>query len=174
MAVAGRFALVLICVIGAGCGSTETRSTGEDLVKMHREAQAAFDSGEHARAEVLYKGLLRAMPNDAETWLRLGNLYARTDNAEQAVNAYLTALSLNGNDPRAWHNLGVVRIRQAWAAMLRANGLSGTGDPINGSSAETLRALEKLPYISNAGADARPAAGGGKPAPAVRPAESRP
>lgn len=167
-AAAGRAAVILLCLLGAGCGSTETRSTGEDLVKMHREAQAAFESGEHARAEVLYRGLLRAMPNDAETWLRLGNLYARTDNAEQAVNAYLTALSLNGTDPRAWHNLGVVRIRQAWAAMLRANALSASGDPINGVSGETLRALEKLPYLSDA---PRANTGSGKPAP--RP-ESKP
>lgn len=158
---AGRAAAALLCVLAAGCGSVETRSTGEDLVKMHQEAQAAFDSGEHARAETLYKGLLRAVPNDAETWLRLGNLYARTDNAEQAVNAYLTSLSLNSADPRAWHNLGVVRLRQAWTVMLRANGLSATSDPIYGSSSETLRVLEQLPYLS----DHRPA----KPAPGAKP-----
>ncbi len=161
-AAACRGAAALLCLLGAGCGSVETRSTGEDLVKMYQEAQAAFDSGEHARAETLYKGLLRAMPNDAETWLRLGNLYARTDNAEQAVNAYLTALSLNGNDPRGWHNLGVVRLRQAWSVMLRAHGLTAAGDPINGSSAETLRVLEQLPYLSDT---PRPA----KPAPAAQP-----
>jgi len=160
-------AAVLACAIGAGCGGLETRSAGEDLVKMHQAAQAAFDSGENARAEVLYKGLVRAMPNDAETWFRLGNLYARTDNADQAVSAYLTSLSLNGNDPRAWHNLGVVRLRQAWAALLRANTLTAPPEPIHAMSTEMIRSLEKLPYLS----DDRPgkpaagaaATGGGKP-----------
>ena len=156
---------IMLCVIGAGCSGLETRSAGEDLVKMQQEAQAAFDSGENARAETLYKGLARAMPNDAETWLRLGNLYARTDNADQAVNAYLTSLSLNGADPRAWHNLGIVRLRQAWAALLRANTLTVPPEPINAISAELIHSLEKMPYLTNDGA-AKPAAGAagsGKP-----------
>lgn len=139
---------LLLCAL-AGCAGVENRSGGEDFVKMQREAQAAFDSGENARAEVLYKGLLRSMPNDAETWFRLGNLYARTDNADQAVNAYLTALTLNGSDPRAWHNLGVIRLRQAWAALLRANALTSPKEPINQMSAEMIRSLEKLPYLTD-------------------------
>lgn len=163
--IARPVAAVLLCAIGAGCGALETRSVGEDLVKMQQEAQAAFDSGENARAEVLYKGLVRAMPNDAETWLRLGNLYARTDNADQAVSAYLTSLSLNGADPRAWHNLGVVRLRQAWAALLRANTLTVPPEPIHTMSAELIHSLEKMPYLS-ADRPAKPAAGAagsGKP-----------
>ena len=160
-----RAAVVLLSVLGAGCGAMESRSVGEDLVKMQQEAQAAFDTGENARAEVLYKGLLRSMPNDAETWFRLGNLYARTDNPDQAVNAYLTSLSLNGNDPRAWHNLGVVRLRQAWASLLRANALTPPKDPVNGMSGEMIRALEKMPYLSGE-RSASPA-----PAAAPRPGE---
>ena len=156
---------VLLCAVGAGCGGLETRSVGEDLVRMQQEAQAAFDSGENARAEALYKGLVRAMPNDAETWLRLGNLYARTDNADQAVNAYLTSLAINGADPRAWHNLGVVRLRQAWAALLRANTLTVPPEPIHAMSSEILRSLEKVPYLSSepAGKPAAPARPGGQP-----------
>lgn len=153
-------AAMLLCVLAAGCGGMETRPEGgsEEFLKMQREAQAAFDSGENARAEVLYKGLLRAQPNDAEAWFRLGNLYARTDNADQAVNAYLTCLSLNGNDARAWHNLGVVRLRQAWAALLRANTLTAPPEPIHTISAEMIRALEKVPYLSDS-APGKPAAG---------------
>lgn len=157
---AARAVVVLLCAVGAGCGGMETRSTGEDMVKMQQDAQAAFDSGENARAEVLYKGLVRAMPNDAETWFRLGNLYARTDNPDQAVNAYLTSLSLNGSDARAWHNLGIVRLRQGWAALLRANTLTVPPEPIHAMSTEIIRSLEKIPYLSDDRA-AKPAAGPG-------------
>ena len=155
-------AAIALCVAVAGCGAMETRNeTGaEEFLKMQREAQAAFDSGENARAEVLYKGLVRAMPNDAEAWFRLGNLYARSDNAEQAVEAYLRCLSLNGNDARAWHNLGVVRLRQAWASLLRANTLTAPPEPINAISADMLRALEKVPHLMD-GQAPRPAVGAG-------------
>ena len=161
--IARLLAAVLVCAVGAGCGGMETRSVGEDLVRMQQEAQAAFDSGENARAEALYKGLIRSTPNDAETWFRLGNLYARTDNPDQAVSAYLTSLSLNGSDARGWHNLGIVRLRQAWAALLRANTLTVPPEPIHAMSSEMIRSLEKLPYLS----DDRP----GKPAagPAAKP-----
>lgn len=155
-----RIAAIALCAALTGCGAMETRteSGGEEFLKMQREAQAAFDSGENARAEVLYKGLLRAMPNDAEAWFRLGNLYARSDNAEQAVDAYLRCLSINGNDARAWHNLGVVRLRQAWASLLRANTLTAPPEPINAMSAEMIRALEKVPYLSD-GQPPKPAVG---------------
>lgn len=157
---AARAAVVLLCAAGAGCGGLETRSVGEDLVKMQQEAQVAFDSGENARAEALYKGLIRSMPNDAETWFRLGNLYARTDNPDQAANAYLTALSLNGSDARAWHNLGIVRLRQGWAAFLRANSMTEPSQPIHAMSTEIIRTLEKMPYLLEE-RSAKPAAGPG-------------
>ena len=155
-----RVVLVLVCAAGTGCSGMESRSVGEDLVRMQQEAQVAFDSGENARAEALYKGLIRSMPNDAETWFRLGNLYARTDNPDQAANAYLTALSLNGSDARAWHNLGIVRLRQGWAAFLRANTMTVPPQPIHAMSAEIIRSLEKMPFLSEE-RSAKPAAGPG-------------
>ncbi len=163
--IARPLTVLLLCAAGAGCAGMD-RSAGEDMVKAQRDAQAAFDSGENVRAEVLYKGLLRSNPNDGETWFRLGNLYARTDNADQAVTAYLTALSLNGGDARAWHNLGVVRLRQGWAALLRANTLSAPPEPIHAMSTEMIRTLEKIPYLTGEQAGKPPAAapvGGGKP-----------
>ena len=92
-----------------------------------------------ARAEALFRALARATPNDAETWLRLGNLYARTNNPDQAVEAYLKSLSLNSNDSRAWNNLGIVRLRQSWASLIRANSLADPKDPVAATSSEIVR-----------------------------------
>jgi Flp pilus assembly protein TadD len=148
---------VLLCAALAGCAALDHRAS-DDLVKMQREAQAAFDNGEDARAETLLRALARAMPNDAETWLRLGNLYARTNNPDQAVDAYLKSLSLNSNDSRAWNNLGIVRLRQSWAALIRANSLADPKDPAFATSSEIVKALEQLPSIADLKA-AKPAAG---------------
>jgi Flp pilus assembly protein TadD len=139
---------VLWCTVIAGCTMMDHRSS-DDLLKMQREAQAAFDNGEDARAETLFKALARATPNDAETWLRLGNLYARTNNPEQAVDAYLKSLSLNSNDSRAWNNLGIVRLRQSWAALIRANSLADPKDTAFASSNEIVKTLEQLPSIAD-------------------------
>ncbi|MCE9641550.1 MAG: tetratricopeptide repeat protein [Betaproteobacteria bacterium] len=137
------------CAALAGCAVIDNSGGANDLLRIQREAQAAFDSGEDARAETLFKALARAVPNDAETWLRLGNLYARTNNPEQAVDAYMKSLSLNSSDSRAWNNLGIVRLRQSWAALIRANSLSDPKDPAFATSSEIVKVLETLPSIAD-------------------------
>ena len=120
-----------------------------DLVGLNREAQLAAESGETAKAEVLYRSLVKRMPNDASTWLRLGNLYARNNKPDEAVGAYQRALIANNAESRAWYNLGVVRLRQAWAAMLQVQvQLDDATEPTLRKQAEdVLEHLEKLPFI---------------------------
>jgi len=120
-----------------------------DLVGLNREAQLAAESGETAKAEVLYRSLVKRMPNDASTWLRLGNLYARNNKPDEAVGAYQRALIANNAESRAWYNLGVVRLRQAWAAMLQVQvQLDDATEPTLRKQAEdVLEYLEKLPFI---------------------------
>lgn len=133
-----------------------------DLVSLNREAQLSAESGEIAKAEALYKSLVRRMPNDADTWLRLGNLYARNNKPDEAVAAYHRALVINGADAKAWYNLSVIRMRQAWAAMLQvqAQETLPASDPLRQQAEEVLGYLEKLPFLkdeqrkSKAGADA--------------------
>src|SRR4051812_48449517 len=120
-----------------------------DLVTINREAQFAYESGEDARAEVLYRSLVRRMPNDSETWLRLGNLYARSNHADEAANAYQKALIANNSDPRAWHNLGVVRLRQAWASMLQAHSNLDPKDPLYENVEAVIKHLGQLPLLQD-------------------------
>lgn len=114
---------------------------GGDVFDLHRNAVLAYESGEDARAEALYQGLTRAAPNDPETWLRLGNLYARSNKPDDAADAYQQALLLNPNNHRVWYNLGVIRQRQAHAALIQANMLSEQNDPLH---AKTEAMIEKL------------------------------
>lgn len=120
-----------------------------DLVGLNRDAQLAAESGETAKAEILYRSLVKRMPNDASTWLRLGNLYARNNKPDEAVGAYQRALIANNAESRAWYNLGVVRLRQAWAAMLQVQiQLDDATDPtLRKQAEEVLEYLEKLPFI---------------------------
>ena len=147
---------VLLAAACAGCAGgngweAKPLDPDADLVTINREAELAYESGESAKAEALYKSLVRRMPNDAETWFRLGNLYARNNRPDEAANAYQKALLANNADPRAWHNLGVVRLRQAWAAMLQAYENLKPGNPLYESVEATLGELEKIPLIDPEG-----------------------
>lgn len=121
-------ALALLATLSA-CGSLMTTST-DDALAMQRTALLAYEDGEDRKAEALYLGLLKISPNDAETWLRLGNLYARSNRPDNAADAYQHAVLLNPDDPRAWYNLGVIRQRQTLAAYIQALQLSKPGELI--------------------------------------------
>lgn len=131
---------LLSAALTLGACSTPT-VIGGDVFELHRTAVLAYESGEDAKAEALYQGLARAAPSDPEIWLRLGNLYARSNKPDDAADAYQHALLLNRNDLRAWYNLGVIRQRQAYAAFIQANLLADKGDP---AYAKTETMIEKL------------------------------
>lgn len=131
----------------AGCAIAPEKSSTDDLALMHREAQAAFDQGDDARAELLYKKLTTLADQDAETWLRLGNIYARTNNTPSAIEAYRQSLSINDADPRAWNNLGIVMLRQSWHTLVRAKQLAKPNDAAFVNSSKIIQVLERLPAI---------------------------
>jgi len=125
----------------------KTLDKDPDLVSINREAELAYESGEAAKAEALYKNLVRRMPNDAETWMRLGNLYARNNRPEEAAAAYQKALAIDSNEAKAWNNLGVVRLRQAWAALIQARATVAAKSPLAEQLDTTLEHLGKLPLL---------------------------
>jgi Flp pilus assembly protein TadD len=143
----------------AGCASAVMQKIDNDpdVITINREAQLAYEGGENAKAEALYKSLVRKMPNDAETWFRLGNLYARANRPDEAANAYQRALIADNANPRAWHNLGVIRLRQAWASMMQAQEYLKPDAPLYQAVDQVLKQLEKMPIV-DADGKATPAA----------------
>lgn len=116
-----------------------------NLYDMRREAQIAYAGNQDDRAEKLLLGLTRSVPNDPEAWFYLGNLYARTNRPERAAEAYQKALMLNQGDAKAWHNIGVVRLREAWAAFIQAYEASTPGDPLHAKLESLIGAMEQIP-----------------------------
>ena len=123
----------------SGCGLMQAST--DDLLDMQRNALSAYEGGQDAKAEALYLGLLKTAPSDAETWLRLGNLYARTGRPDNAADAYQRGLLLAPNDARLWHNLGVIRQRQALAAYIQALELTKPGEVIYENSESQIQLL---------------------------------
>jgi cytochrome c-type biogenesis protein CcmH/NrfG len=137
---------------------------GNDVYAQQQSAVLAYESGEDAKAEALFQGLVRAVPNDPENWLRLGNLYARSNRPEDAAQAYQKSLMLNPNDPRVWYNLGVVRQRQAYAAFLQANLQFDEKDPLHARTETLIKQLALHPVVPEVVEGAARPAGGEKDA----------
>ena len=125
----------------------------DDVYEMHQSALLAYESGADARAEALYQGLARSAPNDPETWLRLGHLYARSNRPDKAGEAYERGLLLAPGDARLWYNLGIIRQRQAHAAFIMAHQYIDDADPLQ------AKAKAMIERLAPAVAEAAPAAG---------------
>ena len=131
----------------------ESRATPE-LALLNQNAQLADAGGEVAKAEALYKAVLRQSPNDADTWYRLGNLYANNNRPTEAAIAYERTLVADNGHARAWHNLSIIRLRQAYASMLQAQITVDTNDPL----AERIdTTLDELSHLSILDSQPRPA-----------------
>jgi len=137
-------AMAVIWLFGLG-GCAMDLAKHDNPYELQQQGLVAYGAGEDGKAEKLFKGLLAASPNNAETWFYLGNLYARSDRPDEAVQAYQKALMLNSGDPRVWHNIGIVRLRQAWAAIIQANALSAPDDVLHARTGALLDMMEKFP-----------------------------
>lgn len=107
------------CAAGAGQGGALVQSPQGGDTDLLTRAQFGPNDGEAARTETLYISVLRRVPNEAETWYRLGNLYANNNRPDPAAAAYGRALLADNGNARAYHNLAVIRLRQAYAALLQ-------------------------------------------------------
>ncbi len=137
--------LTFLCLVTLLNGCAMLPAPNANLYEMHRDAQLAYDGDQDVRAEKLFLGLSRAAPNDPETWFYLGNLYARTNRPEQAAEAYQKSLMLKGDQAKVWHNIGVVRVREAWAALIQAYSLTPLDDPLHARLEGLISAMEKIP-----------------------------
>jgi tetratricopeptide (TPR) repeat protein len=101
------------CAAQLGNGS---RTAG--ILGLKTQADQAYADGNRSQALADYQQYIGDVPNDGQAWTRIGNLHLMANQPQQAVNAYKKALAIDRNDMEALHNLAVVRLRQAHAAML--------------------------------------------------------
>lgn len=130
--------LLAASLIVSGCATSGsppastpgTAAPAADAVQIASAADTAYRDQDWPTAERLYVALTRARPEDAETWFRLGNIYARTERPEPAVRAYQEALGRDASHARAWHNLGILRMRLAALAFARLAEVAAADDPL--------------------------------------------
>ncbi len=110
--------LGILLVVGLQSRVCQAETEGQgDLVI---QAEQAYDKGQWEEALAHYTLLAQKRPDDPEVLFRLGNLNARLGRLREAAESYEKALGSNAQRARSWHNLGVVRVRQAIVALSEA------------------------------------------------------
>jgi len=138
----------LLTALVVGCSSlAPTKNSAERLnyvLTTQQQAESAYHSGDMARASASYLQLTKMIPQEAEYWFMLGNTYVRTQQPDQAVQAYQQAIARNPNHTRAWHNLGIVRMRQASAAFVSSATTAKPDDPMHEMSTRLADDLARI------------------------------
>lgn len=151
-----------------GCATSAPRQLTSTFQRQ-QQAEQAYASGHLAQALTGYQALTRDVPNHADFWFRLGNVYVRMKQPDQAVEAYQRTLQIEPDHAKAWHNIGIIRLRQAEAAFGQsARHAAGVDPSLQQQSAQMAHGLATLGDMSP-DADAGPDATGGVSPPEPQP-----
>ena len=121
--------LILVSSLAACQSHPGTAAAPIDLAGTRGLAEQAYAAGDWRAAEPHYRALVGAVPQDADLWFRLGNVYARLEQPDAAVAAYREAIERSAQMGKAWFNMGVVQLRQAANSFLKMKEQAAAGDP---------------------------------------------
>lgn len=149
--------LLAVCMIWlAGCASHPARHPSRsasnvrlgNVLQQEHDADAAYATGDMQRAALLYDRLVKAVPSEPDYWYRLGNARFRLQQPDEAVIDYGRAIALKPDHARAWHNLGIVRLKQAHAAMLASAQGAKTDEPLRHASERIATQLAHIGSVA--------------------------
>ncbi len=115
-----------------------------NIIEVQKRANDAYEKEDWKTAETEYKYLTQYISGDAEPWFRLGNIYARTDQLDAAVNAYRKALVRDSKNSKTWHNLGIVQLRQATNTFIEMLQYTKEDDPLNKRAKHVVNSVSDL------------------------------
>lgn len=131
----------------AGCaahGTLPEPPRMPDVQQRELEADRAYAQGDIQHAADLYEAIVQVLPDDADAWFRLGNARFRLQRPDDAVTAYGRAIQIKPDHARALYNMGVVRLKQAQAAMIASAQAGRPGDPLRRDSGHIAQRLARV------------------------------
>jgi len=137
----------LLLILLAGCATQnieQEKKPGEDLFALRQEAAKAYTNGDMKQSEKQYTELVKKVPQDADLWFRLGNVYARTQRPEAAIKAYHEALIRQPEMSKAWYNMGIMQLRQAVYSFSQLQVYSSTDDPLYNQSRHLIDGITNM------------------------------
>ena len=113
---------------------------------IRQKADQAYVDDDLVASEQYYTTLIKEIPEEAEHWFRLANIYVKTDRPYAAMNLYREAVIRDPEFTKAWYNLGIVQLKQTAFSLNEMLIYTNSNDPLH-SKAEIM--LEKIKAIIN-------------------------
>lgn len=147
---ASNLGVALLMLVLGGCTSTVPHREVRAVLALQQQAEAAYARGDMAQALSVYRVLIDQVPDDETVWFRLGNIYARIDQPQDAVASYQQALQRDASHAKAWHNLGVVLLQQAQEAFSRSEQLARGDTILRERSRTAAHAIGRISHSNGA------------------------
>lgn len=109
--------LVAVLLMLTACTSQPLTQAFEARINM---AHHYYKIGDLNAAEASWRALLAKDAELTEGWCALGHIGFRQQRYEEALRHYEQCLKLSPEQPKIWHNLAVIRIRQATETLIIA------------------------------------------------------
>ncbi len=140
-----RIILLSSVLFVSACQTTaQSVRVGHSLQEDQVLADEAYAKGNYVEAERAYKRMTIDNPSEAYNWFKLANVYARTNRPKEAKDAYQESLIRKPENAKAWHNLGVIQLREAALSFVRAKHNAKQGDPIYQHSEQALDVIDNI------------------------------
>lgn len=113
--------ILAICWLMVGCVTNMPKMSSDEINTNYTIANKAYNDKNYKLALFEYLKLSEAVLADADIWFRIGNSYTRLENYADAIKAYEKAVLIDPRLSKAWHNMGVIQLKQSvntWRQML--------------------------------------------------------
>ena len=139
------FILASLLILGACNPLTVKEETAKpDLIELEKEADAAYLAGDMETSERHYQVLVAELPEIAEHWFRLANVYVRTNRPVAAINLYREAVLRQPDYAKAWFNLSIVQLKQTAYSLTEMLRYVDVDDPLHKRAYEMLEGIQSV------------------------------
>lgn len=131
-----KLLLISAVALQIGCAAIKPSSeqvgaeTLDQLSQLRHKADGAYKEKDYVSALEYYQSLEKLIKNDAQLYFRLGNTHSRLHQPDLAIVAYKKSLLLNPRLSKAWHNMGVIQLRQSANTWVQMVSESAPDDPL--------------------------------------------
>ncbi len=130
------------------CAANNTQKTEEqpkpDLLEIREQADIAYKDNDLVASEKNYEILIKELPEEAEHWFRLGNIYVRTNRPYAAISLYQEAVIRDPKFAKAWYNMGIVQLKQTAFSLNEMLIYTDKQDPLYSKAATMLEQIKSI------------------------------
>ncbi len=146
-AIRSEFFIAIILLLNlAGCAQTGVKKeeAKPDLLELRKQAEASYVSDDLAASERDYQILVQKLPEIAEHWFRLANIYVRTNRPAAAISLYKEAVLRDPTFAKAWFNMSIVQLKQTAYSLNEMLLYTDKNDPMYAKAKALLDGIQSM------------------------------